>query len=88
MPFREAHAVVGHLVLTCEKRGCGLADLTIDDFKAASDLFSDDIVGALDIPSIVAARVTEGGTAPHAVEQQAKLVRHSLITEEAVLAGL
>ena len=29
MPFREAHAVVGGLVLECEKRGCGLEDLTL-----------------------------------------------------------
>ena len=28
MPFREAHAVVGHLVLECDKRGCQLDDLT------------------------------------------------------------
>ncbi|MBE6469192.1 MAG: argininosuccinate lyase [Coriobacteriaceae bacterium] len=88
MPFREAHAVVGHLVLTCEHRGCDLADLTLEDFKEASDLFGADIVGALDIPSIVAARMTEGGTAPEAVEQQAKLVRSTLIEEEAILKGM
>ena len=88
MPFREAHAVVGHLVLTCEHRGCDLADLTLEDFKAASDLFEADIVGALDIPSIVAARTTEGGTAPSAVAQQMRLVRASLVEEEAVLEGL
>ncbi len=62
LPFRHAHEVVGHLVLLCEQRGCNLDDLSFDDFKAASPLFKEDIVKALDLPSIVAARTTEGGT--------------------------
>jgi argininosuccinate lyase len=56
MPFREAHAVVGGLVLECEKRGCGLEDLTLDDLRAASDLFEDDIIGTLDPENIANAR--------------------------------
>ena len=88
MPFREAHAVVGHLVLECEKRGCDLADLSLEDFRAASDLFEADIVGALDIPSIVAARTTEGGTAPSAVAVQMKKARADLAGAEKELASL
>ena len=75
-------------MLECEKRGCDLADLKLADFKAASELFEADIVGALDIPSIVAARTTEGGTAPVAVAQQLKLARAALVAAEAVLTGL
>lgn len=56
LPFREAHAVVGHLVLMCEKRGCNLEDLPFEVFQEASPLFERDITEALDIPSIVAAR--------------------------------
>ena len=67
MPFREAHAVVGGLVLECEKRGCGLEDLTLDDLRAASDLFEDDIIGTLDPESIANARTTYGGTGIDAV---------------------
>ena len=48
LPFRHAHEVVGHLVLLCEQRGCNLDDLSFDDFKAASPLFEEDIVKALD----------------------------------------
>lgn len=39
LPFREAHAVVGHLVLMCEKRGCNLEDLPFEVFQEASPLF-------------------------------------------------
>lgn len=70
MPFRRAHEVVGHLVLLCEKRGCDLEDLTLDDFKAESDLFESDIAGALNLEAIVAARVTYGGTGHEAVRVQ------------------
>ena len=70
MPFRDAHAVVGHLVLLCEKRGCDLCDLTLEDFRAESDLFDEDITGALDLPSIVAARTTYGGTGNKVVREQ------------------
>lgn len=88
MAFREAHAVVGHLVLECDKRSCQLSELPAEVFAQASPLFGPDIASALDIDSIVAARVTEGGTAPSAVEEQMKFVRTSLVGDEARLAGL
>lgn len=73
MPFRKAHEVVGHLVLLCDKRGCDLSDLTLEDFKAESELFEEDITGALDLESIVAARKTFGGTGHEAVRAQMQL---------------
>ena len=78
LPFRHAHEVVGHLVLLCEQRGCNLDDLSFDDFKAASPLFKEDIVKALDLPSIVAARTTEGGTGEAAVTQQVEKAKAAL----------
>lgn len=70
LPFRQAHEVVGHLVLTCEKRGCDLEDLTLADFQAESPLFEADIAGALNLEAIVAARTTYGGTGHEAVRAQ------------------
>ncbi len=87
MPFRDAHAVVGHLVLECEKRGCSLDDLTLADFKKESDLFEDDITGALDLPAIVDARTTEGGTGASAVAEQLKKVEARLSADEATLSA-
>ena len=88
MPFREAHEVVGKLVLTCEKRGCNLEDLPYETFREASDLFEPDIVGALDIPSIVAARTTEGGTAPSAVAEQMEKAEASYAADREAMDGL
>lgn len=88
MPFREAHAVVGGLVLECDRRRCQLDELPFEVFKAASTLFEHDITKALDIDAIVAARTTEGGTAPSAVAEQLKYVRTTLVGDEARLQGL
>ena len=88
LPFREAHAVVGHLVLMCEKRGCNLEDLPFEVFQEASPLFERDITEALDIPSIVAARTTEGGTAPAAVAVQLGSAEAQLAADEGVFGSL
>ena len=88
LPFREAHAVVGHLVLMCEKRGCNLEDLPFEVFQEASPLFEHDITEALDIPSIVAARTTEGGTAPAAVAVQLERAEAQLVVDEGVFGSL
>ena len=70
---------MGHLVLTCEQRGCDLEDLTLDDFKAESDLFESDIVECLNLPAIVAACTTFGGTAPEAVRVQLAAAKAQLV---------
>ena len=43
MPFREAHEVVGKLVLQCVENKCFLVDLSMDEFKQSSSLFENDI---------------------------------------------
>lgn len=83
LPFRKAHEVVGHLVLLCDKRGCDLDDLTLEDFKAESDLFESDITQCLDLKSIVAARTTFGGTGNEAVAEQLELAKKTLASDEA-----
>ncbi len=82
MPFREAHRVVGELVLACEKRGCGLEDLSADDFRAASPLFDEDIADDLDPAGIANARVTYGGTGHDAVVAQLAEARAALVADE------
>lgn len=62
MPFRDAHEVVGQLVLTCIQKGCYLADLSMDEFQEASQLFEEDIYKALDPYVAVARRNSAGGT--------------------------
>lgn len=62
MPFREAHEVVGKLVLTCIQKGIYLLDLSINDYKQASTLFEEDIYEVLQPKTAVERRNSLGGT--------------------------
>lgn len=85
MPFRQAHEVVGHLVLLCEKRGCDLDDLSLADFQAESSLFEADIAEQLDLRRIADARTTFGGTGSSAVREQMAAVEAALAADAARL---
>ncbi|OOE02636.1 argininosuccinate lyase [Anoxybacillus kestanbolensis] len=62
VPFREAHEIVGKLVLTCIERGVFLADLPLDVYQQASPLFEEDIYEALNPYTAVNRRTSAGGT--------------------------
>lgn len=70
LPFREAHRIVGELVLYCEQHHKGLEDLTLEEFKKASPLFEEDVTRDLDPRGIAYVRNTYGATGDKAVEQQ------------------
>lgn len=86
MPFREAHRVVGELVLYCEHHGKGLEDLTAEEFRQASPLFDDDIAQDLDPAGIANARNTYGGTGLKAVKEQLTEARGVLDADASMLA--
>ncbi|PLR98139.1 argininosuccinate lyase [Bacillus sp. T33-2] len=62
VPFREAHEIVGKLVLACIQQGCYLADLSIEKYKESSPLFEEDIYVALNPFTAVKRRISKGGT--------------------------
>ncbi len=88
LPFRQAHEIVGELVLYCEKHGKGLEDLTLDEFQAASPLFGSDIVGELDPEAIARARTTYGGTGHEAVRVQLDEASDKLEADEGVVQDI
>jgi argininosuccinate lyase len=67
LPFREAHEVVGRLVLYCLERGKVLTDLELAEFKAASPLIKADVYEALQLERVVDARNIPGGTGRQSV---------------------
>ncbi|SDI78246.1 argininosuccinate lyase [Natribacillus halophilus] len=69
MPFREAHEVVGKLVLHCIENDIVLAQCPFATFEEASALFEEDIYEALDPREVVARRNSEGGTGFTQVQQ-------------------
>jgi argininosuccinate lyase len=67
VPFREAHHVVGRLVGRCLAEGRTLQSLTVAEWQSLHPAFEADIVAAVSVESSVAARTSEGGTAPERV---------------------
>ncbi|MEE3419853.1 MAG: argininosuccinate lyase [Lachnospiraceae bacterium] len=68
MPFRDAHGVIGRLVLTCLEKGIKLDDLPLSDYKKESALFEEDIYEAISMKTCVERRLTYG--APGAMDQE------------------
>ncbi|SFB17483.1 MULTISPECIES: argininosuccinate lyase [unclassified Bacillus (in: firmicutes)] len=62
LPFREAHEVVGKLVLSCIQKGCFLSDLPLQELQVASPLFDEEVYTALDPYMAVKRRNSLGGT--------------------------
>ena len=79
-PFREAHEIVGHLVVWCQVHDCELADVSDDDLARVSPLLTPDVREVLTIDGALAARASRGGTAPVRVTEQ--LARTRLVVEE------
>lgn len=60
VPFRDAHGIVGRLVLYCVDKNIALDDMTIEEFKAISPVFENDIYEAIAMKTCVEKRNTKG----------------------------
>ncbi len=81
MPFREAHEVIGSLVLRLEREGRTLQDLSAEEWVAVHPSLGADALDAVDIRSVVGRRTSEGGTAPAAVAAQMDRCREVLAAD-------
>ncbi|GMA58717.1 hypothetical protein GCM10025858_32200 [Alicyclobacillus sacchari] len=75
LPFREAHAVVGHLVSDAIGKGTNLAGLELAEMQARCPLIQEDVYEVLPERAVIEARASRGGTAPSAVRLQLALVK-------------
>ncbi len=67
LPFREAHEIVGKMVLYATKQGKALDELTLAEYKDLSDIFEEDIYEAINLKTCVDGRAIIGGPAEKAV---------------------
>jgi argininosuccinate lyase len=70
LPFREAHEVVGKLVLHCIQAGKFLADCTLAELQSFSALIGEDIYTAIAPETCVNLRTSQGATGPAEVQKQ------------------
>ncbi len=85
-PFREAHEVVGHLVVWCQVHDCELADVSDEDLDKVSPLLTPDVRDVLTVQGAIAARASRGGTAPARVAEQLARLRQD-VHDQAAWAG-
>ena len=67
VPFRDAHEILGKLVLYCINNKKSLSGLSLSEYKAISDVFDNDIYDAISMESCINMRRSTGGPAPGSV---------------------
>ncbi len=69
VPFRDAHGIVGRLVLYCLDKNISLDDMSLEEYKEISPVFENDIYDAISLETCVNTRNTIGGPGSEAMKQ-------------------
>ncbi|MDD6069945.1 MAG: argininosuccinate lyase [Clostridiales bacterium] len=69
VPFRDAHGIVGQLVLYCIEKNISLDDMSLEEYKKISPVFEEDIYEAISLKTCVEKRTTIGAPGKAAMEQ-------------------
>ena len=69
VPFRDAHGIVGQLILYCIEKNIALDDMSLEEYKAISPVFEEDIYDAISMETCVNKRLTTGAPGKAAMEQ-------------------
>ena len=78
VPFRDAHAILGQLVLYCINNNKGLEDLSLDEFRAISPVFDESVYDAISVEKCVEARNIPGGPSPEYIKKLIELNKEYL----------
>lgn len=60
VPFRDAHSIIGRLVLNCIDKGISLDELSLDEYRKESEVFDNDVYDAISMKNCVEKRNTIG----------------------------
>ncbi|MBQ2319944.1 MAG: argininosuccinate lyase [Lachnospiraceae bacterium] len=69
VPFRDAHGIIGQLVLFCIDNNKSLGEMTLDEYKAISPVFEEDIYDAISMETCVEKRNTIGAPGQKAMQE-------------------
>ncbi len=69
VPFRDAHGIVGQLVLLCIEKGISLDELALSEYQKICPVFQEDIYEAISMKTCVEKRMTLGAPGPAVMEQ-------------------
>lgn len=80
VPFRDAHGIIGRLVLYCIEKNTSIDALKLDELKSISDKFEEDIYDAVSLKTCVEKRLTIGAPGPEAMKEV--LMKHRAYLDE------
>ncbi len=69
VPFRDAHSIIGQLVLICIDKGIALDDLPLEEYKKISPVFEEDVYEAISMKTCVSLRQTIGAPGHEAMQK-------------------
>ena len=78
VPFRDAHGIVGQLVLLCIEKGIALDDLPLEEYKEISPVFEGDVYEAISMKTCVDRRQTLGAPGPEAMKKVIAIYKERL----------
>ena len=76
--FRDAHGIVGQLVLSCIEKGISLEEMSLEEYQRISPVFQEDIYDAISLKTCVEKRKTFGAPGREAMEQVISLQKRYL----------
>ncbi|MGN0370845.1 MAG: argininosuccinate lyase [Butyrivibrio sp.] len=69
VPFRDAHGIIGQLVLICIEKNISLDELPLSEYKKISPVFEEDIYEAISLKTCVEKRLTKGAPGAKAMNE-------------------
>lgn len=82
VPFRDAHGIIGKLVLYCIEKDCSIDALSLEELKSISDKFEEDIYDAVSLKTCVGKRLTIGAPGLEAMRNTISINREYLQKNE------
>ena len=69
VPFRDAHGIIGQLVLYCIEKNKAIDELAIEELKTISPVFESDVYDAISLKTCVEKRLTIGAPGQKVMEE-------------------
>lgn len=79
VPFREAHDIVGQVVLYAIAQNKALEELSVEEFKRFKDVIAEDVYPILSLESILAKRDVLGGVAVNQTKAEIEALKQQLL---------
>ena len=81
--FRDAHGIIGRLVLYCIEKNCSIDDLSIEELKSISPVFEADVYEKISLKGCVDKRLTVGAPGPEAMRKVIQIEKEYLAADKA-----